>query len=90
MLPARSKRMTVAQIKDRMDRRFKAVDQRFDVVDERFDTLEARFRRLFIHLESLSQQVAPNKRTMDAAFEHQSTVLEEHDDRITDLGPPRV
>jgi hypothetical protein len=42
MIRNRSRRMTVAQLKERMDARFKAADKRFDAVDERFDRLTAR------------------------------------------------
>jgi hypothetical protein len=117
MIPARSRRMTVAQLKERMDARFKTVDKRFDAVDKRFDAvdkrfdavdrrfdavdkrfvaverrfdaLEGHFARLFLSLESLSQQVASSKRTMKAAFDHHSKVLDEHDDRIKEVEASR-
>lgn len=89
--------MTVAQLKERMDARFKAVDRRFDAVDRRFnavdrrfDALEAHFQRLFLSLESLGQQVAANKRSMKEGFDHHTKVLNEPDARITDLEPPRA
>jgi hypothetical protein len=97
MIPARSKRMTVAQLKERMDARFKsadkrfdAVDKHFDAIDKRFDALEAYFRQLFRSMESLGQKVETNRRAIKAGFEHQAKVLHEHDGRITDLEPPRL
>jgi chromosome segregation ATPase len=43
MIRLRSGRMTVAQLKQRMDGRFKVVDKRFRAVDRRFDTVDKRF-----------------------------------------------
>jgi chromosome segregation ATPase len=43
MILNRSGRMTVAQLKQRMDARFKTVDQRFAAVDERFEAVDKRF-----------------------------------------------
>ena len=34
--------MTIAQLEERMDTRFKAVDKRFDAIDHRFDGTDAR------------------------------------------------
>jgi hypothetical protein len=102
MIPNRSKRMTIAQLKERMDARFKAVDARFkrvdarfdavdarfEAVNARFDSLDAQFRRLFRSVESLGQQVRANSRTLDVGLNHCLGVLSEHEKRIKDLEPP--
>jgi hypothetical protein len=43
MIRDRTRRMTVAHLKQRMDQRFKAVGKRFDGVDKRFLAIDKRF-----------------------------------------------
>ena len=99
MIPNRSKRMTIAQLKERMDSRFRATDARsdarFDAVDARleainarFDSLDAQFRRLFRNVESLAQKVGANTQGLADGLKHFDRVLSEHDKRIRDLEPP--
>jgi chromosome segregation ATPase len=60
MIPNRSKRMTIAQLKERMDSRFRATDARsdarFDAVDARFDAVDARFETVNARFDSLDAQ----------------------------------
>ena len=60
MIPNRSKRMTIAQLKERMDSRFKATDARsdarFNAVDARFDAVDARFEAVNARFDSLDAQ----------------------------------
>jgi len=101
MIPNRSKRMTIAQLKERMDSRFRATDARsdarFDTVDARleainarFDSLDAQFRRLFRSVESLAQKVGSNTQGLTDGLKHCDRVLSEHDKRIRDLEPPPI
>jgi len=104
MIPNRSKRMTIAQLKERMDSRFRATDARFDAVDARFDAVDARFeainarfdsldaqfRRLFGSVESLAQKVGANTQGLADGLKHCERVLSEHDKRIRDLEPPPI
>ena len=53
MILTRSKRMTIAQLKERMDSRFRATDARFDAVDARFDAVDARFEAINSRFASL-------------------------------------
>jgi hypothetical protein len=70
MIRNRSRRMTVGQLKERIDARFKAVDKRFDTVDKRFDRLTIRIDAGFssMHDElnamlSVAQADSPRRRT---------------------------
>ena len=61
MIRHRSRRMTVTQLKDRMDARFKTVDRRFRMVDQRFDAVDRRFDAVDQRFDQLSLE-------MDAGF----------------------
>ncbi len=84
--------MTVAQLKERMDARFKAVDKRFGEVDKRFDLIDARFDRLSARMEarfdSLNEKIGAVLRISDDKYRHHDTVLHEHEQRIKDLERP--
>jgi uncharacterized protein YdcH (DUF465 family) len=96
--------MTIAQLKERMDTRFKAVDARFnrigarfdpvdarlEAVNARFDFLDAQFRRLFRSVESLGQRVGENTQGLADTVNHCNSVLGEHDKRLRDLEPPPI
>ena len=75
MIPARSKRMTVAQLKVRMDARFAAVDRRFDRLEKRFDRFETKIDKTLDEILS----------TIKAGFKHHNEILDEHDERLKDL-----
>jgi hypothetical protein len=49
MIPACGKRMTVAQLKERMDARFNAVDRRFDALAKKLDQHLASITLLLKH-----------------------------------------
>jgi hypothetical protein len=53
MIRNRSRRMTVAQLKERMDARFNVVDQRFDAIDQRFDAVDQEDPELLRAVERL-------------------------------------
>jgi hypothetical protein len=67
MIPNRSKRMTIAQLKERMDSRFRATDARsdarfdaveiFDAVDARLEAINARFDSLDVQFRRLFRSV---------------------------------
>ena len=73
-----SKRMTVAQLEQRMDRRFAEVDKRFDAVDERFEAVDRRFgelehrlsARIDLRYESISDKLDSIARSLKANFDH--------------------
>jgi hypothetical protein len=71
MIRHRSRRMTVAQLKERMDARFNAVDRRFNAVDKRFDALD---KKLDAHLASIT-----------VLLKHHDRVVDEHDERLKEL-----
>jgi hypothetical protein len=64
MIPNRSKRMTIAQLKERMDSRFRATDARFDAVDARFDAVDARFDAVDARFEAINARFD----SLDAQF----------------------
>jgi len=45
------RRMTVAQLKERMDARFNAVDRRFNAIDKRFEAVDQRFDQLAVRMD---------------------------------------
>ena len=49
MMPARSKRMTVAHLKERMDARFNAVDRRMNAMNKKLDEHLATIKLLLKH-----------------------------------------
>ena len=82
MIPARSKRMTVAQLKEQMDRRFTMVDQRFDAIDDRFDRLTSGMDAGFASLHDKMNAIL---RALTNRDDHQQKVLNEHEERLRDL-----
>ena len=82
MIRHRSRRMTVAHLKERMDARFKAVDQRFDAVDERFARLSARMDGGFATMhDKLSAMI----RVLKSRDDHQQQIIDEHEERLREL-----
>jgi hypothetical protein len=75
MIRSRSRRMTVAQLKERMDARFNTVDRRFGAVDKRFDVLD---KKLDEHLASIK-----------LLLKHHDRVVDEDDKRLKDLEASR-
>jgi chromosome segregation ATPase len=65
MIRSRSGRMTVAQLKQRMDGRFKVVDKRFTAVDRRFDAIDKRFDKVDKRFEAVDKRFE----TVDKRFE---------------------
>ena len=104
MIRDRTRRMTVARLRERMDarfkavdKRFKAVDRRFDAVDKRFDAVDRRFdkvdRRFDLidgRFDSINDKLNAILRIIDQNHKHQTKVMDEHDQRLNDLEPPRV
>jgi hypothetical protein len=82
MIRHRSRRMTVAQLKDRMDARFKTVDTRFEAVDKRFDQLTARMDAGF---SSLHDKMNAILQILDKKSDHHFKILHEHESRLNDL-----
>jgi predicted transcriptional regulator len=88
-----SKRMTVAQLKQRMDHRFREVDKRFDEVDKRFDEVEKRFGEVETRLngridrrfESISDKLDSIAKSLDDTLKHHGRIIYEHEKRLTDL-----
>ena len=88
-----SKRMTVAHLKQRMDRRFAEVDKRFDAVDERFEAVDRRFgelehrlsARIDLGYESISDKLDSIARSLKANFDQHEMVVSEHENRIKAL-----
>ena len=68
MIRRRSRRMTVAQLKERMDARFTAVDQRFEAVDQRFDAVDQRFEALDRRFDAVDKRFDQLTVRMDAGF----------------------
>jgi hypothetical protein len=72
------RRMTVAQLKNRMDARFNAADKRFDTIDKRFDAVDR-------HFDTLGDKLNEILTSLKRRYEHHDYVVDEHDRRITDL-----
>jgi hypothetical protein len=86
MIRNSSKRMTVAQLKQRVDKRFNAVDKRFDEVGRRFDDLEARvIRRIDIRFESISHKLDSIAISIDLKLKHHTKIVGEHEARLKEL-----
>jgi chromosome segregation ATPase len=56
MIRNRSGRMTVAQLKQRMDQRFNAVDKRFKSNDRRFSSIDHRFDAIDQRFDAVDQR----------------------------------
>jgi hypothetical protein len=93
MIAQRSRRMTVAYLKERMDRRFKAVDQRFKAVDKRFNAVDARFDRLTARVDagfvSVHEKLNAILHVLDDEYEHHREILNNHEERLKDLEADR-
>jgi hypothetical protein len=85
MIRRPGKRMTVAQLKRRMDERFEAVDRRFEAVDKRLDLLAARMDAGFGSMHDTLNAILS---IMKAKYDHHGRILQEHEDRIVDLEHP--
>jgi hypothetical protein len=75
MMRSRGRRMTVAELRERMDARFNIVDRRFSVVDRRFDALD---QKLDEHLASIK-----------LLLKHHDRVVDEHDKRLNEVEASR-
>lgn len=82
MIRNRSKRMTVAQLRQSMDRRFETVDKRFEAVDKRFDRLEG---SLGVGFESLHAKMDSLFRSLTQDFNHHQKIVELYEKRLHDL-----
>ena len=82
MIRNSSKRMSVAQLKQQMDRRFDALDKRFEAVDRRFDAIEGQMRAGF---ESLHNKLNSMFRRLDHKFDHHQTIVDVYEDRLQEL-----
>jgi chromosome segregation ATPase len=96
MIPNRSKRMTIAQLKERMDsgfkavdRRFRAVDRRFDAIDKRFDTADARVSAIDRKLDSIGDKLDAIATRLERKLDGHFQILHEHEERLRDLEPER-
>ena len=56
MIRNSTRRMTVAQLKERMDQRFNVVDQRLEAVDRRFDAVDKRFEAVDKRFEAVDHR----------------------------------
>ena len=100
MIRRRSRRMTVAQLKERMDARFTAVDHRFEV-DQRFDAVDKRFDQLTVRMDagfsSMHDKLNAILQVLTTRDDHPQKILNEHEtgSEISKLGaglrkaPPR-
>jgi DNA anti-recombination protein RmuC len=68
MIRHRTRRMTVAHLKERMDQRFKAVDKRFGAVDKRFDAVDKRFVAVDKRFDDVDKRFDRLNARMDAGF----------------------
>jgi hypothetical protein len=75
MIRRRSTRMTVAQLKERMDARFEAVDKRFD---EQRIQIDAGFSSMHDKLNAIL-------RALNTRDDHQQQIVDEHEERLRDL-----
>lgn len=92
MIRNRSKRMTVVQLKQRMDRRFDSVDKRFDVVEKRFDAVDQRFAdadKRFAAIDrgliSIGDKLDSITRRLDGDIRDHRRIFDEHEERLKDL-----
>jgi phosphatidylserine/phosphatidylglycerophosphate/cardiolipin synthase-like enzyme len=93
----RSLRMTVASLKQSMDRRFTrlerrmhrqfvSVDKRLAAVDRRFDDLEARLTaRIDMRFESISAKMDSIAKGFNQRLNHHAQVDDEHEKRLREL-----
>ena len=82
-----------------VDKRFEAVDKRFDAVDKRFDAVDKRFVQVDKRFHHLNAKMDAGLRSMhdkldkltavlqnlDNKSDHHFKILNEHDERISDL-----
>jgi septal ring factor EnvC (AmiA/AmiB activator) len=92
MIGNRSGRMTVAQLKQRMDhrfnavdKRFKSIDQRFKSIDQRFDAVDRRFDSVDRRFDDLNRKLDDILSTLKHHYKHHDRVVDEHDRRLKDL-----
>lgn len=78
MIRGSSKRMTVARLAQRIDRRFDAVDKRFDRVDQRFAAIERGLISIGDKLDSITRRLV-------GRLQDHYKILDEHDERLKDL-----
>ena len=100
MIRHRSRRMTVAQLTERMDarfrvvdKRFRMVDKRFEAVDHRFDAIDERFDRLTARMDagflSLHDKLNAILRALNATDDNQQKIRHDHENRLRDLEASR-
>jgi hypothetical protein len=82
MIRRRSKRMAVAQLKERMDARFEAVNKRFEAVDKRFDEQRIQIDAGF---GSMHDKLNAILRALNTRDDHQQQIVDEHEERLRDL-----
>jgi septation ring formation regulator EzrA len=85
MIRNRSRRMTIAQLEERMDTRFKAVDTRFDAIDKRFDATDSRASALDRKLDSIGDKLDAIAKRIDDKLDGHFQILHEHEERFRDL-----
>jgi hypothetical protein len=72
-----------------VDKRFDAVDQRFDAVDQRFEQIDACFDRLSARMDagfmSMNDKLSAILRILDQKSDHHFKILNEHEERLSDL-----
>jgi hypothetical protein len=86
MIRNRSRRMTVVQLKERMDTRFKAVDKRFDAADSHLERLDGKMDAGF---NSVHDNLNAILRALQATDDNQPQILNEHEHRLRDLEASR-
>jgi hypothetical protein len=77
--------MTVARLQERMDQRFKVVDKRFEAVDQRFDQLTVRMDAGFRSMHDKLDKLGAILHSLDNKSDHHFNILNEHDERLSDL-----
>jgi len=84
--------MTVAHLNERMDARFKAVDKRFEAVDKRFEAVDQGFDQLTVRMDAgfrsmhdKLDKLGAVLQSLDKKSDHHFNILNEHDERLSDL-----
>jgi len=90
---------------ERIHQRFEQIDERFEQVDQRFEQVDRRFEQLETTLRAeIRESAVETRRYMDILYEkfhadvqrvfegydHQATVLDDHERRIQALEHPRL
>ena len=92
MIRRPQKRMTVKQLKQHVDRRFRRVDKRFadidrrfDAIDGRFEAVDRRFGEVLRRLDSMNARVDFVITQLRDQYRHFNAIGSDHENRLRDL-----